>query len=256
MLRDALCLGLILGGLSGSVAFGQNYRYTQILPPATGTQPIPITQPATPAPAAATPAPSMLTTTSPAPASPQAQQSLQEILDRLHRSNKLPDELRPTIEMTQSDVLNAATNGERIMMTSALWNQLGGNDQRAFVVSHELAHVILNHVTRTQTRRIGLGLLDRFILRRYIAEGTLVGMAKDLGLNLYDLRSGRHYEYQADDLGIQLMATAGYNPKAALDVFQVLQQASPGDKTPEFLRSHPITESRIRALVQKHQITP
>lgn len=238
----------------------QQYRYTQVFPQQAPQQQTPLAEPE--ATRQVIVVPTVPQTSGRAlplqgqiaiPA--QVTQSASEILEQLHAENRLPEQINPTIRVTESDSLNAATDGRQIVITSALWDRLQNNDQRAFVISHELAHVVLDHVGRTQARRIGLGILDALILRRYIPEGTLVDMAKNLGLNLYDLRTGRHYEFQADDLGIQLMSRAGYNPSAALDVFQTLQAATPGSRTPEFLRSHPITESRIRALVQKYQLT-
>jgi predicted Zn-dependent protease len=94
------------------------------------------------------------------------------------------------------------------------------------------------------------------LLGRRIPQGSLLDLAADFGLDLYDKRSGRGYEYQADDLGIQLMRRAGYNPQAAISVFKILQSATSGRQLPEFLQDHPITESRIHALVQKYQLTP
>lgn len=183
-----------------------------------------------------------------------ALKSPQTILDELKAANQVPSNIAPTITVSESDTLNAATNGQKILITSALLNRLKTNDQRAFVISHELAHVVLQHIGKTQVRRVGLSLLDNF-LRRKTGEGSAIDLAARLGINMYDKRSSRVYEYQADDLGIQLMAKTGYRPQAAIEVFQILQAATPGSRVPEFLQDHPITDSRIRALVQKYNLS-
>lgn len=181
--------------------------------------------------------------------------SPQRILDELKVANKIPQQIAPTIRVVNSKSLNAATNGRDLIITSALVDRLRTNDQRAFVISHELSHIALQHIGKTQFRHVGLSLLDALLLRRYVPEGSIVGMAKDLGISLYDKRSSRVYEYEADDLGIQLMTRAGYNPQAAIEVFGILQAATPGSRTPEFLQDHPITSSRIQALVQKYKLS-
>lgn len=182
-------------------------------------------------------------------------QTPSQILARLKSANAIPAEIAPQVRIEESDVLNAATNGQDIIITSALLKRLKNNDECAFVISHELGHVVLNHIAKTQVRRTGLSLLDFLFVRRYAAEGSLLELAANLGLDLYDKRSGRVYEYQADDAGIQLMSKAGYNPQAAIEVFKILQSASPGRGVPEFFQDHPITESRIRMLVQKYKLS-
>lgn len=183
-----------------------------------------------------------------------ALQTPAQILERLRVSNNIPAEIAPKLRVEQSSVLNAATNGQDIVITSGLLKQLKTNDECAFILSHELSHIILNHIGKTQFRRTGLSLLDTLFLRRYVSQGSLLELAANLGLQLYDKRSGRVLEYEADDIGIQLMSKAGYNPQAAIEVFKILQAATP-QGVPEFLQDHPITESRIRVLVQKYKLS-
>jgi predicted Zn-dependent protease len=180
---------------------------------------------------------------------------VQTILDHLKAANSIPAEISPVLKIQNSNQLNAATDGETILITSGLLAKLQTDDQRAFVISHELAHILLQHIGKTQVRRIGLSLLDAFLVRRYTQEGSLAQLASRLGIGLVDRRSSRGYEYQADDLGVKLMTEAGYNPQSAIEVFGILQAATPGNRTPEFLQSHPISESRIRALVQKYKLS-
>lgn len=184
-----------------------------------------------------------------------ALQSPQEILNRLKAANNVPAEISPALKVETSDTLNAATDGQNLLITSALLQRLTTNDQRAFVISHELGHILLQHIGKTQVRRIGLSLFDAFVVKRYTAQGSLAQLASELGIGLVDKRSSRGYEYQADDLGVKLMAQAGYNPQAAIQVFDILKAATPANRTPEFIQDHPITDSRIRALVQKYKLS-
>ncbi|MEM0950511.1 MAG: M48 family metallopeptidase [Cyanobacteria bacterium P01_H01_bin.74] len=176
------------------------------------------------------------------------------ILSSLMRANNIPSDEVKGIAVQNSNTLNAATDGQSIVITSGLLNNLRTADERAFVISHELSHILLNHIGKTQRRQVGLSLLNRYVLSRFTNQSQILDLASQLGIGLVDKRSSRTLEYQADDLGVRLMRTAAYNPKAALRVFEILKAASPNNGTPEFLQSHPISDSRVRALVQKYQL--
>jgi Zn-dependent protease with chaperone function len=181
--------------------------------------------------------------------------SPQAILDRLKTDNNVPANIAPAIKVSNSNVLNAATDGQNLIITNTLLDRLTTDDERAFVISHELSHILLQHVAKTQARHVGLSLLDA-LLMQHTAQGGLVQLASELGIGLVDKRSSRNYELQADDLGVKLMTRAGYNPQAAIAVFDILKANAPANRTPEFLQDHPITDSRIHALVAKYKLSP
>lgn len=183
-------------------------------------------------------------------------QSPQAILDDIKARNQVPANVAPKITVEKSNVLNSYTDGQNIVVTSNLLDKLNTSDQRAFVISHELSHVLLSHVPKTELRRMGLSLLDTFVVRRYVSQGSPLDLATQLGLSLFDKRSSRGFEYQADDLGVQLMAKAGYDPEAAIQVFDILKANTPSNQVPGFLMDHPITDDRIHALVQKYKLKP
>jgi predicted Zn-dependent protease len=175
----------------------------------------------------------------------------QAILQQVLQANAIKPEAVTNIDIENSTSINAYTNGQKIVLSNALWDGLRTDDQRAFVIAHEAAHIVLQHIQKTQARRVGLSLFDRFLATRYgTGNSALVGM----GLTLIDRRFSRNVEYQADDLGFQLMRKAGYNPNAALEVFNFLGQADRGGRPPEFLSTHPISQSRINNLVKKYNL--
>jgi Zn-dependent protease with chaperone function len=186
----------------------------------------------------------------------QPLQSPQAVLDILKSKNEVPADVAATIAVEKSNSLNAYTDGQKIVVTSSLLEKLTTNDERAFVISHELSHVLLSHIAKTQVRRVGLSLFDAFVVRRYVAQGSVLDWATQFGLGLVDKKSSRGYELQADDLGVRLMSQAGYDPEAAIRVFDILKANTPANQTPGFLLDHPITDDRIRALVQKYQLKP
>lgn len=178
--------------------------------------------------------------------------SVQSILARVKEANNIPAALGASVRIQPGNSLNASTDGQNLVVTQPLLDRLKTDDERAFVLSHELSHIVLQHIGKTQARRLGLSLFDSFLTQR-VGQGTLLQLAGELGIGLVDKRSARSFEYQADDLGVKLMTQAGYNPRAALEVFNILKAATPGNNVPEFLQDHPITDSRIRALVEKYK---
>ncbi len=178
--------------------------------------------------------------------------SSETVMDRVIRMNHLPSTVHPQLTIQKTSTLNASTDGTHLYITSALLNKLTSDDEQAFIISHELSHIVLQHLGKTQTRRVGFSILDTILASHY-GEGSIPQIAGQLGLGLVDKRSSRTYEYQADDLGVQLMRQAGYDPHAALQVFAILKAASP-NSMPGFLMDHPITDDRIRALVNKYQL--
>ena len=182
-------------------------------------------------------------------------QTPQQIVDQLLRDNHIPAEKVSSVKLDKHDVLNAYTDGRNIVITQKLWNALKTNDERAFVLSHELGHIMANHVTKAVLRNTGFSLLTRFIAQ--ITGNAWLTVGTDLGLQLTNMKFSRAQELEADERGIIEMKTAGYNPNTALAVFKVLQGGDGNNKgkATEFLQTHPIPQSRIEQLVKKHGLT-
>ena len=176
----------------------------------------------------------------------------QAIVSRMLQANQLPPNFVQQVYVEKNDVVNAYTNGQSIRMTTNLWDRLDNNDEKAFVLGHELAHVYLKHIESTGRRKFGLGILGTLLS---VFLHPVAGQAAQVGIGLVDKKFSRNLEYQADELGVQFMQRADYNPSAAIEVFKVLKAASASGH-PEFLRSHPIADSRIRSLAKKYELSP
>lgn len=177
------------------------------------------------------------------------------IVDRIKTSNKLPSNLLSTLKFQEEDSLNAATDGETMFFTTPLWYALKTDDERAFVIGHELSHVTLGHVQKTQLRRVGYTILDKAVLSRIFKGGRISNAVETVGIDLLELKFSRGQEYGADDLGLRYMAKAGYNPEAAIGVFKVLDAAGSGAGVPTFLRSHPMSRDRVARLAKNYQLS-
>jgi predicted Zn-dependent protease len=138
--------------------------------------------------------------------------------------------------------------GGKIMVYSGLIEQLQLSDaELATVIGHEMAHALREHsreaVSRAYAQQLGLG-----------AFGVLAGLGQD-SMQLagmitdvtFTLPRSRVQESEADKVGLELMARAGYDPHAALTLWQKMGQASQAG-TPAFLNTHPSSSTRLEDL--------
>jgi predicted Zn-dependent protease len=66
--------------------------------------------------------------------------------------------------------------------------------------------------------------------------------------NLIGMKYGRNQESQADEFGVKFMTQSGYDPRALIDVMHILEEASGGQRQPEYLSTHPNPENRIEKI--------
>jgi predicted Zn-dependent protease len=128
----------------------------------------------------------------------------------------------------------------------------------ATVISHEMAHVTLNHAQAKLNRASGL-TVGAILLDTVLASQGVPGMTRVVAAGAYGIGAGtgmmlpysRSSEREADQLGMLYMARAGYDPAEAIAVWRrfAAWRKREGKRTaPEFLRSHPLDDSRIRQL--------
>jgi Zn-dependent protease with chaperone function len=118
----------------------------------------------------------------------------------------------------------------------------------AGVMGHELAHVVLRHGTAQATKgqKFQIGALAGQVLGAIIG-GRTGAVVSQLGLGTWFLKYSREYEREADLLGAQLMARAGYDPRAMASMFQTIERQG-GGGGPEFLSDHPNPGNRVQAI--------
>jgi Peptidase family M48 len=131
--------------------------------------------------------------------------------------------------------------------------------QLAGVIAHEISHAALRHGTaqdaKAQKYQVGsiLGQIAGAVIGGGV--GQVVGGLSQLGISAAFLRYSREYERQADTLGAQIMANAGYDPRELANMFRILEQQS-GGGGPEFLSSHPNPGNRFEAINREAQMLP
>lgn len=141
-----------------------------------------------------------------------------------------------------------ALPGGKIGVNTGLFQVAQTEDQLAAVIAHEMAHVVARHPSERLSRQVavqgGLALAGA-------ATGTgqysdILAQAATLGLVL---PFSRNQESEADRIGLIYMARAGYDPRAAIEVWQNFH-AYGGARPPEFLSTHPSPGNRLERLRQ------
>ncbi|MFA7554779.1 MAG: M48 family metalloprotease [Spongiibacteraceae bacterium] len=186
---------------------------------------------------------------------PLLQDYIEELTFKLAAYSELKDR-RLDIIVVNNHTINAfAVPGGVLGIHNGLLLQAETEAELASVLSHELAHLSQRHFARSveaqQRNAIPnlAGLLAGIILAA--TQGGDVGMAAITATQAASLQSqlrySRLHEQEADRAGMQTMAKAGMDPSAAAAMFEIMQQSSrySGSRAPEFLLTHPVTESRI-----------
>ena len=117
----------------------------------------------------------------------------------------------------------------------------------AGVMAHEIAHVVARHSTEQLSRQYGLSMVAGLVLGQN--PGVLAQLAAQIAAGGAMASFSREAERESDEIGIQAMAAAGYNPIGMATMFEELlenRQAQPG-RVEQFFSTHPLTESRISA---------
>ena len=125
------------------------------------------------------------------------------------------------------------------------------DDELAAVIAHEVSHAVAKHanerISREMLTQLGGQVLTGMVGSKSAALGGILQQVYPIGSQLLvSLPYGRKQEYEADKIGMVFMAMAGYDPAAAVTLWQKMAQQ--GQKSPEFLSTHPSDQNRIRAI--------
>ncbi|MGH1408620.1 MAG: M48 family metallopeptidase [Aeromonas sp.] len=167
------------------------------------------------------------------------------------------------VVLFDSKQVNAfALPGGKIGVYSGLLKVAKNQDQLATVIGHELTHVLAQHsnerLSRDQLTGIGLTVANAAIGSSDSLGGAATMAALGLGVQVgIALPYGRTQESEADRLGLELMARAGFNPAEAIPLWQNMSAAAGGNTPPQLLSTHPSNENRIAELqAQQAEVQP
>ncbi|WP_445115798.1 M48 family metallopeptidase [Acinetobacter sp. WZC-1] len=155
------------------------------------------------------------------------------------------------LAVLKSDKLNAyVAPGGKVVFYTGIVNKLNLTDAEiAAVMGHEMTHALEEHAKS----KVGAQTLTNLAVgigKSYVgnAAGQLGGAAIDLGSQIgVGLPYSRNLESRADYGGLMLMAKAGYNPQAAISLWEKMSRMS-GSNSASFLSTHPSSTQRIEAM--------
>ncbi|MDB2384405.1 M48 family metalloprotease, partial [Endozoicomonas sp.] len=179
---------------------------------------------------------------------------LERLLFRLAEASELKDHRLITLLINDTRINAFAAPGGIVGVNTGLFLNAQTEGQFSAVLAHELAHLSQRHYARNleearnQSLPAAASILASIIL---IAAGSAdVGVAaltsSMAGFQSARLSFSRHFEREADNIGIKTLARAGFDPHAMPDVFEEMNKSSRYGRQPlEFLSTHPVTENRI-----------
>jgi predicted Zn-dependent protease len=165
---------------------------------------------------------------------------------------ELPTRQRWEVAVFRESSANAfALPGGKIGVNTGLLNVARTQNQLAAVIGHEIGHVIASHANERQSQQLavqsGLAVVDS-LLKGKTQNPQAVSQALGLGAQYGILLPyGRTQESEADVIGLDLMARAGFDPRGAVDLWRNMSQAGGGRRL-EFLSTHPSHDTRIQEL--------
>ena len=154
------------------------------------------------------------------------------------------------VHVIKSNELNAHVfPGGKIVFYSGIIDRLSLTDAEiAAIMGHEMAHALREHTRERLSREVatqtGIGIAAS-VLGLSQGQAQLAGLAGDLGISRPHSRT---QETEADLMGLELMARAGYDPNAAISLWRKMQSAGGRGEPPQFLSTHPVSSTRIATI--------
>ncbi|MEO5894221.1 MAG: M48 family metallopeptidase [Vicinamibacterales bacterium] len=166
-------------------------------------------------------------------------------------------EFRYTFDVVNLREINAfALPGGPMFAHRGMIEKAGSEGEIAGVLAHEISHVALRHGTaqaskasKYQMGQVGAAILGAIIGGR---TGAVVSQGGQFAFGTAFLRFSRDYEKQADILGAQIMARAGYDPRAMASMFQTIEKEG-GPSGPEWMSNHPNPGNRSEYITREAQ---
>jgi predicted Zn-dependent protease len=154
------------------------------------------------------------------------------------------------VHVISIDEVNAwcMPGGKMAMYTGLVQKLNATDDEIAAVMGHEIAHALREHARERISRQMGtqmaVGIAGALFGIGEMGQ-NIGGMVADVTLNL---PNSRLHETESDRIGVELAARAGFDPKAAVTLWEKMAKQSGGGQPPKWLSTHPSHEDRINDL--------
>lgn len=180
---------------------------------------------------------------------------LEHLLLKLASNSELRDPKLTLVIIDSPDINAFAVPGGIIGINAGLFMHARNENELSAVLAHELAHLSQRHFARGLEKQKNTSITALSALLASVvlmsAAGADAGMAAlattQAALIDQQLRFSRHNETEADQIGMQTLARSGMSSAAMADFFEQMARANrySGERPPDFLLTHPVTESRI-----------
>jgi Zn-dependent protease with chaperone function len=170
----------------------------------------------------------------------------QSILPFAPRFNARAKSWQWEVNVYRSPAINAfCMPGGKIAFFTGILDKLRlTDDEIAMIMGHEIAHALREHARE----RLAKTKLTNFgVLAVAIVLGNTAGELARVGGGLYGLKFSRSDETEADLIGMELAARAGYDPRAGISLWEKMAAANKG-APPQWLSTHPSSKTRIRTI--------
>lgn len=181
----------------------------------------------------------------------------QKIIPHSYEWNPRAKNWRWEVNILSSNQINAfCMPGGKIAFYTGILEQLQlTDDEVAMIMGHEVAHALREHARERMGKQaatnIGINLGAQLL-----GLGNTGAQIASMGGQLLSLKFGREDESEADLVGMELAARAGYNPRAGVSLWQKMAAASKG-APPQFLSTHPSGPTRIKDIeANLHKVEP
>ncbi len=153
--------------------------------------------------------------------------------------------------LLKSDNPNAfALPGGKIYITAGLMRRMTNERQLAAVLGHETGHVAKKHNVKGLERQMGVLIFAEVLGALAGEKGAAAEAGAKIAGSMVNMKYGRGDEYEADEMGLEYMTKAGYNPWGVVELLQVLvdmqtEAGGGGGTIAEMLSTHPDSEKRV-----------
>ncbi len=190
-------------------------------------------------------------------ADPRASAAVQQVGQQIVAANRLDTKTPYKFQfhlLADDQTINAfALPGGQVFITQGILKNLTSEAQLAGVLAHEIGHVVERHSAQ-QVAKSGLtqGLATAAAIGTYDPDHPASSAARAAAAaaiaKVVGLRFSRNDELQADNMAVKFTPTAGYDPRAMIQVMTMLEKQGGSGSTPEFLSTHPNPGNRIGEL--------
>jgi Zn-dependent protease with chaperone function len=139
--------------------------------------------------------------------------------------------------------------GGKMAIYTGMWEQLKATDDEiAQVMGHEIGHALANHTQERMSIAYSTGIGSQLLAIAVGARDQTAALMQTAAVVAIQLPNSRNGESEADQIGIELAARAGYDPRAAVTLWEKMGKHGGGKAPPQFLSTHPSAETRSARL--------